>query len=149
MLVSGHRLGLAIGRLGPGLADAAGGVQGAGNLGVGQAGLAGGGSQRAQVSSRVGLQGAVGGPVQAGVAVALPLGGDPAGQVAQSPVWGRAGFRPPMRPVGLQQTGDGGPVEVAVAAGDREELVAMAVDLGGRGQASFANPAGCLPSAMR
>ena len=62
---------------------AAGGVQGAGDLLVGQAGLASGDGQGAQVGGRVGVQGAVGGPEQASVAVALGLGSDPAGQVAQ------------------------------------------------------------------
>ena len=93
MLISVHRLGLVIGRFGVGLAGAAGGVQGPGDLGVAEAGLAGGGGQRAQVGGGVGLQGAVGGPEQAGVAVAFGLGGDPAGQVAQVTVRGRTGFR--------------------------------------------------------
>ena len=92
MLTVSHRLGLVAGGSG-GLAGAAGGVQGAGDLGVGQAGLAGGVGQRAQVGGGVGLQGAVGGPEQAGVAVAFGLGGDPAGQVAQITVRGRAGWR--------------------------------------------------------
>ena len=93
MLISVHRLGLVIGRFGVGLAGAAGGVQGPGDLGVGQAGLAGGVGERAQVGGGVGFQGAVGGPEQAGVAVAFGLGGDPAGQVAQVTVRGRTGFR--------------------------------------------------------
>ena len=63
-----------------GLGGAAGGVEGAGDLGFVEAGLAGGGGQRAEVGGVVGFQGAVGGPEQAGVAVALGLGGDPAGQ---------------------------------------------------------------------
>ena len=67
---------------GVGAAGAAGGVQGPGDLGVGQAGLAGGVGELAQVGGGVGVQGAVGGPEQAGVAVAFGLGGDPAGQVA-------------------------------------------------------------------
>ena len=117
MLISVHRLGLVIGRFGVGLAGAAGGVQGPGDLGVGQAGLAGGGGQRAQVGGGVGFQGAVGGPEQAGVAVAFGLGGDPAGQVAQVTVRGRTGFGSLVLPGGLQEPGDGGPVEAAVAAG--------------------------------
>ena len=112
-------LGLVVGLAGMGLAGAAGGVQGAGDLGVGQAGLAGGVGQRAQVGGGVGFEGAVGGPEQAGVAVALGLGGDPAGQVVQVaagslalPRLGQAGLA-----LGLQEAGDGGPVQGAAAAG--------------------------------
>ena len=93
MLISVHRLGLVIGRLGMGLAGAAGGVQGSGDFLVAESGLAGGGGQRAQVGGGVVLQGAVGGPEQARVAVAFALGGDPAGQMAQVTVPGRTGVR--------------------------------------------------------
>ena len=73
-------LGLAIGMR---LACLTRGIESAGDFWVGEAGLAGGGSQGAQVGGGVGVQGAVGGPVQAGVAVAFALAGDPAGQVAE------------------------------------------------------------------
>ena len=92
MLMSVRCLGLVIGRVGTGLAGSAGGVQGPGDLGVVEAGVAGGGGQGAQVGGRVGLQGAVGGPEQARVAVAFGLGGDPAGQAVQGLVGGRAGL---------------------------------------------------------
>src|SRR5712691_5512084 len=134
MLISVHRLGLVIGRLGVGPAGAAGGVQGPGDLGVGQAGLAGGVGELAQVGGGVGFQGAVGGPEQPGVAVAFGLGGDPAGRVAQVAVGGLglAGLR--VVGFGVQELGDGGPVQAGVAAGLADELVGMAVYLGGRGQ---------------
>ena len=93
MLISVHRLGLVVGRVRAPLAGPAGGVQGPGDLGVAEAGLAGGGGQRAQVGGGVGLEGAVGGPEQAGVAVAFGLGGDPAGQVAEIPVRGPGAVR--------------------------------------------------------
>ncbi len=51
-------------------------------------GLSGGGGQGAEVGGRVGFQGAVGGPLQADVAVAFGSGGDPAGQVAEVPAGG-------------------------------------------------------------
>jgi hypothetical protein len=74
--------GLAVRRGGPGLASAAGGVQGAGDLGVVEACLARGCGERAEVGGGIGFQCAVGGPEQAGVAVALGLGSDPLGQAA-------------------------------------------------------------------
>ena len=116
MLMSVRCLGLVIGRSGVGRAGSAGGVQGPGDLLVVEAGVAGGGGQGAQVGGRVGLQGAVGGPEQARVAVAFGLGGDPAGQVVQGLVRGRAGLGALLLPVGLQQLGDGVPVEGAVGA---------------------------------
>ena len=63
-----------------------------------------------------GVQGTIGGPEQARVAVAFGLGGDPAGQAAQVPVaaWGWRG-RCEVR-FGLQEPGDGGPVQAAAAA---------------------------------
>ena len=64
-----------------GLTGPAGGIEGPGDLAVAQAGLAGGGDQRAEVGGRVGVQGAVGGPEQACVAVPFGLAGDPPGQV--------------------------------------------------------------------
>ena len=94
MLISVHRLGLVTGRLGAPLGGAAGGVQGPGDLRFAEAGLAGGGGQQAQVGGRVGVQGAVGGPEQARVAVPLGPGGDPAGQVVQGPAGVRAGLGP-------------------------------------------------------
>ena len=96
--------------------------------------MAGGGGQGAQVGGRVGLQGAVGGPEQAGVAVAFGLAGDPAGQVVEGLVRGRAGLGALLLPLGLQQLGDGVPVEGAVGAGGLEELVGVAADVGGRGE---------------
>src|SRR5271157_620830 len=132
MLMSGRCLGLVIGRGGVALAGFAGGVQGSGDLLVLQAGVAGGGGQGAQVGGRVGFQGAVGGPEQAGVAVSLGLGRDPAGQPVEGLGGGRAGLGPLLVPLGLQQLGDGVPVEVAVGAGGLEELVGMAADVGGR-----------------
>ena len=118
-----------------GVAGAAGGVQGPGDLRVGQAGLAGGVGELAQVGGGVSVQGAVGGPEQAGVAVAFGLGGDPAGQAGQVPAGGlglaagRWGWG-----WGCRSAGDGGPVQAAAAAGLPDELVGLAVDLGGRGQ---------------
>ena len=94
VLMSAGRLGLVIGRDVAGLAGSAGGVQGAGDLRVVQAGLAGGGGQGAEVGGRVGVQGAVGGPEQARVAVALLLAGDPPGQVAQVTVGDRVRLGP-------------------------------------------------------
>jgi hypothetical protein len=76
-------LGLVVGLTGAGAGGVAGGVQGPGDLGVGQAGLAGGVGELAQVGGGVSVQGAVGGPEQACVAVAFGLGGDPAGQMFQ------------------------------------------------------------------
>src|SRR5271165_5008812 len=60
LVISVHRLGLVV----TGLACLAGGVEGAGDLRLVQAGLAGGG-QGAQVGGGVGVEGTVGGPVQA------------------------------------------------------------------------------------
>ena len=82
MVISVHRLGL--------MACLAGGVEGAGDLWLVEAGLAGGGSQRAQVGRGIGVEGAVGSPVQAGVAVAFGLAGDPPGQLAECAVRGLA-----------------------------------------------------------
>ena len=106
-----------VGLAGMGLTGAAGGAEGAGDLGVGQAGLAGGGGQRAQIGGRVRLEGAVGGPEQAGVAVAFGLGGDPAGQGAQvttGPL-DLLRLRRTVLAAGVQEGGDGGPVQVAAA----------------------------------
>ena len=120
-------VGLAVGGV-------AGGVQGPGDLGVGQAGLAGGVGELAQVGGGVGVQGAVGGPEQAGVAVAFGLGGDPTGQAAQVAAAGlRLAGSVAVR-FGLKELGDGGPVQAVSAAGLADELVGLAVDLGGRGQ---------------
>ena len=81
MLISVHGLGLVIGRIRAGLAGPAGGVQGPGDFLVVESGVAGGGGQGAQVGGQVGVQGAVGGPEQARIAVAFLLAADPAGQV--------------------------------------------------------------------
>ena len=104
-------VGLAVGGV-------AGGVQGPGDLGVAEAGLAGGVGELAQVGAGVGFQDAVGGPEQAGVAVAFGLGGDPAGQAAQVAAGGLwlSGPRRSGLGLGLQQPGDGGPVQAAAAA---------------------------------
>ena len=102
-------------RFGAGLAGPASGVQGLADFLVTEAGLAGGGGQRAQVGGRVRFEGAVGGPEQAGVAVALGLGGDPAGQVVRVaagslalPGLGRAGLA-----LRVQEGGGGGLVQGA------------------------------------
>jgi hypothetical protein len=79
VLISAVRLGLAARVVRAGLACPAGGVEGPGDLGFAEAYVPGSGGQRFQVGGRVGVQGAVGGPEQAGVAVALGLAGDPAG----------------------------------------------------------------------
>jgi hypothetical protein len=105
--MSAGPFGLAVRRFGVGLAGAAGGVQGAGDLGFAQAGLAGGGGQLGQVGGRVGVQGAVGGPEQAGVAVALFLGGDPADQPGDPVVRERAGGGLLVLAFGFEQA-DGG-----------------------------------------
>ena len=98
-----------------------------------EAGLAGSSGERAEVGGGVGVQGAVGGPVQAGVAVAFGLAGDPAGQLAEPAVSGVAWCRAFVVPLGFQESGDGGPVQGAVAAGSADEPVGLAADLGGRG----------------
>jgi hypothetical protein len=95
--------------------------------------LAGCSGQRGQVGSGVGVQGAVGGPVQAGVAVAFGLAGDPVGQLAEPAVSGVAWYRGFVLPLGSQEPGDGGPVQGAVAAGSAEHEVGVAADLGWRG----------------
>ena len=116
------------------LACLARGVEGAGDLRLVQAGLAGGGGQGAQVGGGVGVEGAVGGPVQAGVAVAFGLAGDPAGQLAERAVRGLARCRALLVPLGFQERGDCGPVQAAVAAELLDEPVGLAVYLGGRGE---------------
>ena len=117
-----------------GLAGAAGGVESAGDLAVAEAGLAGGGSQRTELGGGVGVQSAVGGPVQAGVAVAFGPAGDPAGQLGERPVripaWGRG----LLVPLGFQEPGDRSPVQGAVAAGSGDEPLGLAVYPGGRGE---------------
>src|SRR5205814_4657984 len=97
-------VGLAVGGV-------AGGVQGPGDLGVAEAGLAGSVGELAKVGGGVGFQGAVGGPEQAGVAVAFGLGCDPAGQAAQVAAGGLWLARPWQGglALGLQEPGDGGP----------------------------------------
>jgi hypothetical protein len=127
-------LGLVVGLAGVGAGGVAGGVQGPGDLGVEQAGLAGGVGEFAQVGGGVGFQGTVGGPEQAGVAVAFGLGGDPAGQAAQVAGGGLGLAGLLAVEFGLQETGDSGPIQAGVAAGLADELVGVTVDLGGRGQ---------------
>src|ERR1019366_7762439 len=73
--------GLVAGCVGAGTAAFAGGVEGSGDLPLVQAGLAGGGGQGAEVGGGVGVQGAVGGPEQAGVAGAFGVAGGPPSQV--------------------------------------------------------------------
>src|SRR5215470_8370870 len=98
VVISGDLLGLTIG-----LAGAAGGVEGAGDLAVAEAGLAGGGSQRAEGGGGGGVQGAVGGPVQAAVAIAFGPAGDPAGQLGERPVRIPAWRRGVLVPLGFQE----------------------------------------------
>jgi hypothetical protein len=91
------------------------------------------GGQGVQVGGRVGFQGAVGGPEQARLAVAFGLGGDPAGRPFEGMVTGRAGLGRLLFPLGLQELGDGLPVEGAVGAGGLEELVGvLMIAIGGR-----------------
>jgi hypothetical protein len=79
--MSAVSFGLGIGWLEPGLGagGAAGGAQGAGDLRVVESGAAGGIGQRAEVGGGIVFESAVGGPEQAGVAVAVRLGRDPLG----------------------------------------------------------------------
>src|SRR5207247_6176902 len=114
VLMSVGLLGLAIGMR---LACLARGIEGAGDFRIGEAGLAGSGSERAEVGGGVGVQGAVGGPVQARVAVAFGLAGNPAGELAEPVVSGVARCWVFVVPLGFQKSGDGGPVHGAVAAG--------------------------------
>src|SRR5579859_5952474 len=112
-LMSAGRLSLVVGRDAAGLAGSAGGVQGSGDLLVFEAGLAGGGGQGAEVGGWVGVEGAVGGPEQACVAVALLLAGDPPGEMAQVVVGSLARLRPGDLPMGLEQLGCRVPVQAA------------------------------------
>ena len=80
--MSARSFGLAVPPFRVSTAGAAGGLEGAGDLRFGEARLPGGHSQGAKVGGVVGFQGAVSGPEQADVPVALRLGGDPAGQRA-------------------------------------------------------------------
>src|ERR1022692_1471354 len=80
--MSGHLFGLVIRWLGAQGGGAAGGGEGGADLLVVQAGLAGGCGERAEVGGVVGVEGAVRGPEQACVAVALVQVGDPRGQAA-------------------------------------------------------------------
>src|ERR1035441_5289448 len=93
VLTSTLRLGLAARGVRAWLACPAGGVEGPGDLGFVEAGVPGGGGQGGQVGGRIGVQGAVGRPEQASVAVPLGLAGDPAGQVADVLGGGRARLR--------------------------------------------------------
>src|SRR6266704_5739034 len=124
-------LGLVVGLA---VSGAAGGVQGPGDLRVAEAGLAGGVGELAQVGGGVSGEGAVGGPEQAGVAVAFGLAGDPAGQAGQVAAGGLGLAGALVVGFGLQEAGDGGPVQAAAATWLPDELVGPAVDLGGRGQ---------------
>ena len=116
-----------------GLVGAAGRGQGAGDLLVVQAGLAGGGGQGAQVGGRVAVQGAVGGPEQALVAVALGLAGDPAGQAAEVLAAGPGLVRRLGLTLGVQLAQDGVPVQGAAATECPDQLVGPAVDAGRAG----------------
>src|SRR6266567_2010746 len=120
-------VGLAVGGV-------AGGVDGPGDLRVAEAGLAGGVGELAQVGGGVSVEGAVGGPEQAGVAVAFGLAGDPAGQARQVAAGGLGRAGALVVGFGLQEPGDGGPVQAAAAGCLPDELVGLAVDAGGRGQ---------------
>jgi hypothetical protein len=130
MQTSVDLLGLAIGMR---LACFARGVEGAGDLGFAEAGLAGGGGQWAEVGGGVGVQGAVGGPVQARVAVAFGLASEPAGQLTEPAVGGVVWSRVFLLPLGFHQSGDGEPVQGAAATGPAHEPVRLSADLGGRG----------------
>ena len=70
---------------------------------------------------------------QAGVAVAFGLASDPAGQLGELAVRGVAWCGAFVVPLGFQESGDGGPVEGALAAGPAHEPVRLSVDLGRRG----------------
>src|SRR6266700_540136 len=120
-------VGLAVGGV-------AGGVDGPGDLRVAEAGLAGGVGELAQVGGGVSVEGAVGGPEQAGVAVAFGLAGDPAGQARQVAAGGLGRAGALVVGFGLQEAGDGGPVQAAAATCLTDELVGLAVDAGGLGQ---------------
>jgi hypothetical protein len=112
--MSAASLGLAAGIFRSGVAGPAGGVQGAGDFRFAEAGLAGGGGQLVQVGGRVGVQGAVGGPEQAGVAVALGLGCDPPDQAGDPVAGERAAGWLLVLAVGFQEPDDCLPVQAAV-----------------------------------
>ena len=101
--------------------------------GSAEAGLAGGRGERAQIGGGIGVERAVGGPVQTGVAIAFGLAGNPVGQLVEPAVSGVAWCRVFVLPLGFQEPGDGGPVQGAVAAGSADHEVGLAADLGGRG----------------
>src|SRR3984885_7880016 len=123
-----------VGCVRPGTAALACGIERSGDLLVAESGLAGGGGQGAEVGGRVGVQGAVGGPEQAGVAIALALAGDPPGQTAEVLAVGLRVVRSLGLALGLQVPDDGIPVQAAAPAGGLDQLVGLAVDLGGRGE---------------
>ncbi len=115
------------------MACLAGGVEGARDLWFVEAGLTGGGGQGAQVGGGVGVQGTVGCPEQAGVAVALGLAGDPAGQMDEVAVRILARCWALLLALGFQEPGDRSPVQAAVTVQLLDEAVGLAADLGGRG----------------
>src|ERR1700733_7329909 len=123
-----------VGCVRPGTAALACGIERSGDLLVAESGLAGGGGQGAEVGGRVRVQGAVGGPEQAGVAVALALAGDPPGQAADVLTVGLGVPGPLGLALGLQVLDDRVPVQAAAAAGGCDELVGLATDLVGRGE---------------
>ena len=87
-----------------------------------QADFAGRGGQGGKVGGRVGVQGAVGGPEQACVAVAFGLGGDPPGQVAQVPAG--VGVR-----LGLGRPAAGVPAGAVTVAQSRVPSASMAAGM--------------------
>jgi hypothetical protein len=82
----------------------------------------------AKVGGGVGFQGAVGGPEQAGVAVAFGLGGDPARQVAEIGAGSLGLPTALLLPLGLQEPGDRVPVQAAAVAGFPQDPVGLAAD---------------------
>ena len=96
--------------------------------------MAGGGGQGAEVGGRVGVQGAVGGPEQARVAVAFGLAGDPPGEVAQVPAGAGSGWDCGACLPGSSRAVTAAQSSAAVGAQRPDVVVGLAVGPGGRGQ---------------
>src|SRR6266487_5247956 len=79
------RKGVVVVLRGAPMRGAAGGVQGGADFAVVESGMPGGDGQRGQVGRLVGVEGAVRGPEQARVTVALVEAGDPADQAVDFP----------------------------------------------------------------
>ena len=120
-------------QIGTVLVGSASGVQGAGDLLIAEASLAGGDRQGTEIDGSVCVKGAVGGPEQARVAVSLGLAGYPPGQVGQVEAPSRARLCLVQLPLAFQQPGDCIPVQAAAATWPGDDVVRLAVDLGGRG----------------